>query len=331
MSLRVESNLDPEPVRPAAPRRAALHALDTCLHEMEDANERGEVTVSVRLAGRLRRRLGWLRAGMPLASAIERVFSEQERYLRAERLPYELVDPDDERTVRLPVGWREAGPARPMGAPEARELTDRIKRGTQLVCMLLLQAHERRAWLALGYGSWERYVAEEFGLSKSRSYELLDQGHVLRTIQTAVGMSGPPDVSAYAAGEIKPVLSEVIEEIRLRADPGDPHERVVRIVAEVVRTKRRQIAAVREYAGPPRSRLRALPTPPPASVRVLADAVALLAGLPPPAVVVRDLSEADAADLAGLERAVRWLNDFAAQYAPAPSQVSGGPGRPAAG
>jgi hypothetical protein len=313
VSLRVESNVGPEPVPQAAERRSALHALDTCLHEMEDANERGELTVSARLVSRLRRRLGWLHAGMPLAGAIERVFAEQERYLRRAG-PYGVVYPEDEEEEALPLrpGWREADPAEPMGAPEARELTDRIRRGTQLVCMLLLQAHERRAWLALGYGSWERYVAEEFGLSKSRSYELLDQGHVLRTIQAAVGMSRPPNVSAYAAGEIKPVLAEVIEEIQLRAGADDPHERVVGIVADVVRTKRKQIAAVREYAGPPaRSRLRALP---PESVRALSDAVALLASLPPPSVMVRDLSGSDPGELAGLERAVRWLNDFASQY-----------------
>src|SRR5919106_4677116 len=71
-------------------------------------------------------------------------------------------------------------------AEAARELTNRIKTGLEGIFdqiyeveQLLLEAHNRRAWQALGYKTWEEYVKTEFDLSRRRSYQLLDQARVI--------------------------------------------------------------------------------------------------------------------------------------------------------
>ena len=318
--------------------RTVLRALDGCLQELEDANERGEVRVSSRLARRLERRVPWLIPGMLLADAIEGVFKQQESYLRCEA---------DELAVAWSTGRRsrlrsgegragrrhlgpEAGLVEPMTEAEARALTERIKTQMHHVCMLVLEAHQRRAWQALGYATWEGYIRHEFGLSRSRSYQLLDQGRVLLALQVALGVPGIPELSADAAGEIKFRLAEVIDEIRRRAVTAASADQVRRIVVEVVQMKRAQIAAARNGggsgsrprlpaaepgdlgAGPAAGSLEVMGSSPP---RALGEVVEFLAALPPPAEMLGRLSREERDRLTGLERAVRWLTDFAAEYA----------------
>ncbi|MFF3566865.1 hypothetical protein ACFYXQ_03690 [Nocardia jiangxiensis] len=49
---------------------------------------------------------------------------------------------------------------------EARDLTDRIKVGVEAVWELVKQAYVSRAWLVLGYDSWDDYCTREFGNSR---------------------------------------------------------------------------------------------------------------------------------------------------------------------
>jgi hypothetical protein len=122
----------------------------------------------------------------------------------------------------------------------ARELTDRIKATVGRVCLLLWEAHEGRAWVNLGHKTWAEYCRVEFDLSRSRSYELLDQGMVILRLEEASGVSGIPDISPYAASQLKPQLSEVIRAIRQRL-PDAPDEDRMPVVSEVIRAERQRI------------------------------------------------------------------------------------------
>ncbi len=46
---------------------------------------------------------------------------------------------------------------------EARRLTDRIKVAVGVAWELVIEAHQRRAWTALGHASWDAYCSAEFG------------------------------------------------------------------------------------------------------------------------------------------------------------------------
>jgi hypothetical protein len=200
----------------------------------------------------------------------------------------------------------------PLDERGARELTERIKAATREVCLLLFEAHRRRAWQVLGYVTWEDYVHGEFGLSRTRSYELLDQGRVIRALQAAAGISGIPAVSAYAAEQIKPYLGEVIEVIRERTAAGtgeDGLEVVVRAVRErrsLIARERRQPASeeveVRD-AGAGRTEL----------MRLRA-AIENLASMPPVDEVVAKVVDREAERLARVDTALEWLAEFANEW-----------------
>jgi hypothetical protein len=113
---------------------------------------------------------------------------------------------------------------------EARDVTTRIKAGIDDLATLLTQAHDGRAWVVLGYRSWGSYVRAEFGLSRSRSYEVLEQDRVSRALRAAANDTDVPRVSARMAASIKLALPEVTRSIRdrLSADPSEDTSAVVR-------------------------------------------------------------------------------------------------------
>lgn len=90
---------------------------------------------------------------------------------------------------------------------EARTLTEDIRRGVERVHLLLVRSYEWGAWRALGYVSWRDYAMTEFGMSKSRAYELLDQARVIKAIEGAAG-SGIPEINAGQAAELAPIVRE---------------------------------------------------------------------------------------------------------------------------
>jgi len=134
-----------------------------------------------------------------------------------------------------------------MDEAEAQEITNRIRGTAEALWSLLLEAHERQAWKALGYDRWEDYVRTEFGMNRSRSYQVLDQGRVIRAIGDAADVQDLghlPRITHEQTREIKPRLGDVTAAIRERiADEAtrEAPERVQEIVAEVIAEHRAQI------------------------------------------------------------------------------------------
>jgi hypothetical protein len=276
--------------------RQSLHVLDACLEAVEDARERDELVVSNELAARLGGLVPGLRPRMSIAHAHELVLAQQERVLLRLR-PDHLGDALQGDVVAVGAPLDETG---------ARSLTERIRTARAHVCLLLLEANEGRAWSALGYPSWARYVRDEFGLSRSRAYELLEQARVIQTIRRALHLSGIPDVSPYAAAQVKPLLAEVLSAVdRRRA--GLPEERVLALVKstvdEVRGRGRRPDGAERDPGGDGRIDLDRLQR-----------SITYLARLPPVDHVVARMPD-DAIDvLDDARRAGRWLIDLADRY-----------------
>lgn len=126
---------------------------------------------------------------------------------------------------------------------EARDLTDRIKATAEQLWTLLLEAHDRQAWHALGYGTWSAYIDAEFDMGRAHAYRLLDQARVIRALEAVVSPDGdtPVHVTEAEARDIKPVLDEVVEEVaaRTEAEPDRPPAEVVAEVVEKARAKKR--------------------------------------------------------------------------------------------
>jgi hypothetical protein len=318
--------------RESGANRRRLRLLDACLSVLELAHEQGQVLVPEPVAAKLRPHVAAIVPGMPITEAIEQVLRCQERYLRshlsngdrvaAARSRRPAADPPAPPAVPDPPAVPEP-PAAPIDVAGARELTNLIRVATCHVCLLLMEAHQRRVWLALGYRTWEEYIHSEFGLSRSRSYELLDQARVIQAIRHVTRMSGIPDISAYAAGQIKPRLAEVTETLRARTE-GLPQESLPHVIHEVIKQKRASLAERRtvtsEHLQVSRSALRSL-----------VDAIEHLAQMPPVPDTLEQISETEAYRLAKLDHALSWLATFSRAWAmrttPADAQDHGGTGQ----
>lgn len=266
--------------------RARLRILDACLTALEEAHERDEVTVTPLLASRLGEHVRAVLPGMAISDAIDLVLREQEPHLR--RPPAAA----DRAATALPRRPR-------LDAMAAGALTERIRGARHHVCLLLLDAHAGRAAAALGYRTWAHYVEREFGLSRRRSYELLDQGRVIRAVQDAAGMCGIPHISAHAAEDIKPRLEEVTLAIRQRVDGLTEEDRCA-VVAESIR------AARAGDLGPPSP-----PASTSAAVQRLVQAVDALAQMPAAQEMSRWITPDQASRLRCLPDALAWLSEFA--------------------
>ena len=71
---------------------------------------------------------------------------------------------------------------------EARAITLSIKAYAKQTCFKLADAHDGRAYLALGYSSFEDYCATELDISRSRGYQLLRHATALRELADAAGI-----------------------------------------------------------------------------------------------------------------------------------------------
>lgn len=120
----------------------------------------------------------------------------------------------------------------PLEREEARMLTAEIQRTSVRLWLLVTEAHDRAAHFALGYESWDDYVRAEFKMSPSRSYQLLDTGHVMRAIAEAGGdleaVEPPP---ARVISRIKNRLPEVRKAARQALKEGESPNQALRDLA----------------------------------------------------------------------------------------------------
>lgn len=321
--------------------------LDRCLDLLEGAIERGEPSVTTHLADQLAPVLPAIRPGIPLDDAVDLVFSLQQE-LFSERVP--------EARERVAVGsggapdslergrhWQapsctDVPVSEPLTRAEAQDLTARIRAGLGHLPHLLLEAHTRRAWLPLGYRSWEQYVRCEFRLSRSRSYELLDQASVEASLRAAAGGRTVPPISTLAAIQVKSRLTEVVEEIREHVTDrtlAETERDFELFVLEAVKNARARARAMRtdsrDLVGVDRPlECASLPThtsggpdrEDASRFERLRDAVTVLAMQPAATELVLSLHADELAQLAKASEAAKWLAEFAALLAKRPA-ISG--------
>lgn len=138
-----------------------------------------------------------------------------------------LVASSDELTAPV-VG--SVAPFEPLTAEQARQLTDTIRGTTDVMYVLISRAHAGRAWEALNYSSWENYVKGEFNMSRSRSYQILDQAQVIEAIESALPEGTNLKISEATARDLKGSLDDILPELREQTSGMSPVD--ARISAE---------------------------------------------------------------------------------------------------
>lgn len=126
----------------------------------------------------------------------------------------------------------DAGYGAGLGAPQARELTRQIRVGLEHSYTRIITAYRRRAWLAMGYSSWDAYCQGEFGnlaLQPPREERqavvlaLREAGMSSRAIVSATGLS-----KGTVARELKEGAEELPDSVKVSGAPnGAPKTRRV--------------------------------------------------------------------------------------------------------
>lgn len=317
--------------------RNGLRVLDACLQRLEDDHEGGKTQVTTEVAKTWSDLVPGLDAGMLISDALDLVFREQERWvgsahdepgtLGPEPSPWHQTDQiaslhvsiEPRRNSGTLTESDEDGPipdAMRLTPAMARELTDQIKTSLHRASVLLMDAHDGRAWFALGYRSWSQYVRVEFKLSRSRSYELVDHGRVLKALASAAGMSGIPDISPFAAQQIKPHLDQIAAAVAVKAS-GLPERQAHAVVLDLVESCRSGRSSTdRDVStrGPESDKdLWAVRDAGTSNIDIprLLSAINCLANLPPASEVAQLIPPDEKLRLASLSKAARWLEDMA--------------------
>lgn len=145
----------------------------------------------------------------------------------------------------LTPGLTLDNPNEPLTEEQARNLTATIRNAVDVVWSLIARAHAGKAWKALGYDTWADYVAEEFDMSRSRSYQLLNQAHVVNEIEAVVPEGTSIDISEAAARDLKGVLEDVVPQIKEATEGLNPDE-ASDVLDEIVTQQREKLREERE-------------------------------------------------------------------------------------
>jgi uncharacterized membrane protein YgaE (UPF0421/DUF939 family) len=135
-----------------------------------------------------------------------------------------------------------------MEKADATALTQRIRTAVHGLGKMLLEAHDHKAWKALGYKTWSAYVEGEFDMGRAHSYRLLDHGRVIKAIEDATGKVSPMgDISERTARELKDDLPAATAEIAARSEQGEePAQSAKEIAAERKAAKVKAVAEKKE-------------------------------------------------------------------------------------
>jgi hypothetical protein len=125
----------------------------------------------------------------------------------------------------------------PLSRVTALALTQRIRRAGEELWELLLEAYERQAHTALGYKTWQAYVATEFDISRGQSYRLINQAKVTLAIQEATGTRPTKTSRALYAIHVSAREADVLK---------DDLDRAATEVAELVASGSTPVQAVRQ-------------------------------------------------------------------------------------
>lgn len=130
--------------------------------------------------------------------------------------------------------------ALPLTRDEAQHLTEQIRSAGEVVWVLMLRAHEGKAWEALGYERWDDYVAEEFSVSRTHGYRLLNAAKFERDLLDALPAGADVRITEKVARDLKDIAGEVIGEVAERTDGLEP-DLAGEIASEVLAEKRQQV------------------------------------------------------------------------------------------
>lgn len=114
---------------------------------------------------------------------------------------------------------------------EARELTDEIKVTGAKLWQLVYEAHQRGAWRALGYSTWEEYVQTEFSRGSSYGQYMLQHGKFMHFLCSSLATMVA--LEERQTRGIRDQAESIVEDVRAAVAAGaDPQHAVEAAITE---------------------------------------------------------------------------------------------------
>jgi len=104
------------------------------------------------------------------------------------------------------------GNASVMSRDEARACIKAVNSNMADARAKLVELHDRKGWLALGYTSWRDCVVKEFGKSQATLYRMLEAGRVEATISHTEKTTQITTTTLRALGHVAPEDRQVVVE-----------------------------------------------------------------------------------------------------------------------
>lgn len=211
---------------------------------------------------------------------------------------------------------------------EAQVLTAKIKAHVTQAWLLITEAHDRRAYKALGYDTFAAYVEAEFDMKRAHAYRLINQGRVIAELAHAAGVStlvdtddvSPmgdtgtmvPSVTEREARDLKPVLPAVAGDVRDRVAAGAPPAEAIAQAVAQARADRQAIRDLNALA--PDDYDHDADVARMERIQPVFRSARTLTALGDPADLTADLRDYHAHHLPDVEAAADWLARFVAAW-----------------
>lgn len=153
----------------------------------------------------------------------------------------EIVDPGTSTPAPVKIETEEET----LTVEDANKITEAISHTTGALWSLLYTAHSRKAHLALGYKTWNEYIDEKFGISRSAAHALVTQGAVIETLTSVAPEGTKLHFTQAQARAVKKSL-DAVASIAAERTVGKTPEEAQEIINEIVAEREEQDKADRE-------------------------------------------------------------------------------------
>lgn len=153
----------------------------------------------------------------------------------------EIIDPGTSTPAPVKIEAEEET----LTVEDANKITEAISHTTGALWSLLYTAHSRKAHLALGYKTWNEYIDEKFGISRSAAHALVTQGAVIETLTSVAPEGTKLHFTQAQARAVKKSL-DAVASIAAERTVGKTPEEAQEIINEIVAEREEQDKADRE-------------------------------------------------------------------------------------
>lgn len=125
------------------------------------------------------------------------------------------------------AGKKIAAEVSELSESDAEDLTERINTASDQLCWMVYEAHERKAWKALGHRSFKDWAIKRLVMSEVQAHRLFNQAKAILDLEEAAGLNAEDATNPWVSHDwghvsiperqlrdLKPRMDEVVAAVR---------------------------------------------------------------------------------------------------------------------